>query len=34
MKENERGYVDEAQKRRILKNYEDARQRVRKDYSK
>jgi hypothetical protein len=32
-KENERGYVDEAQKRRILDNYEAARERVKKNYS-
>jgi len=33
VKENERGYVDEAQKKEILENYEAARQRVRKEYS-
>ena len=33
MKENERGYVDEGQKKQILEHYEAARQRVRKEYS-
>ena len=33
VKENERGYIDEAQKKQILQNYEVARGRVRKEYS-
>ena len=33
-KENERGYIDEAQKKRILDNYEGARQRVKKAYGR
>ncbi len=33
VKENERGYVGEAQKKKILENYEAARQRVKKEYS-
>jgi hypothetical protein len=32
-KENGRGFVDEAQKKKILGNYESARQRVKKEYS-
>ena len=34
VKENERGYVDEAQKKHIIQNYESAKQQVRKEYSK
>ena len=33
VKENERGYIDEAQKKQVLGNYEAARQRVKKEYS-
>ncbi len=33
MKENERGYVNEAQKKKILEHYEAARERVKKEYS-
>ena len=33
-KENELGFVDEAQKKQILGNYEESRQRVKKEYSK
>jgi len=33
VQENERGYVDEAQKKQILETYEAARQRVKKEYS-
>jgi hypothetical protein len=32
-KENARGFVDEAQKKQVLGNYESARQRVKKEYS-
>jgi len=31
-KENERGFVDDAQKKQILRNYEAARERVKKAY--
>ena len=34
VKENERGYVDEVQKKHIIQNYESAKQQVRKEYSK
>lgn len=33
-KENERGFIDEAQKKDIIGNYESARQRVKNEYSK
>jgi hypothetical protein len=34
VKENERGYIDEAQKKEVLEQYESARQEVKKEYSK
>ena len=34
VQENERGYVDEAQKKQVLETYEAARQEVKKEYSK